>query len=163
MSRVARLVPDVEAAGLVLAWVTAAAVTSGLGDSRTPIGDGDAVDAGGGESDGAGITVTTAEGDDRRTRLGDGDGSALRDGVGLALGDGVGSGGMTPVGELDGSARPVLVGDGLGVAFGDADAFGDGVGVGAAAAGEPRSTAGVSTAVARATSSGRRTSGTRRL
>src|SRR5690242_17498402 len=104
ISRVMRLVPDVAAAGFVLACCTGAAVTSGLGDSSAPIGDGEAVDGGVGESEGAGMMVTTAEGDGRRERLGDGAG--FGGGLGLsAAGDrlGVGRGGMTPVGELDGA------------------------------------------------------------
>src|SRR4051794_35960320 len=102
MSRVTRLVPELDAAAFVLSGCAAAAVTSGLGDSRAPIGDGDAVDDAAGESDGAGMTVTTAEGDGRRDRLGDGEGLGL--GLGLAAADrlGDGSGGMIPVGELDG-------------------------------------------------------------
>jgi hypothetical protein len=163
MSLVIRLVPVDDAADFVLSCCTAAAVISGLGESRTSIGEGDAVDDGRGESDGAGITVTTAVGDGRRVLLAEGDGRGL--GLGLSpAGDrlGEGSGGMTPVGELDGSARRVLLGEGLGLALGFAAAvaFGEGEGVGAADAAEPSRTAGSSAAPARPSSSGRRTSGT---
>jgi hypothetical protein len=163
ISRVARLVPEVEAAGFVLACCTAAAVTSGLGDSSTPMGDGETVVTGWGESGGAGITVTTADGEGRRDLLGEGDGLGLGLGLGAADRVGVGRGGMTPVGELDGSALVVLLGDGRGLALAVAVAFGDGDGAGAAAAVDPSRTAGVSTAAARPRSSDRRTSGTRRL
>src|SRR3954469_20360053 len=130
MSRVVRLVPDVDAAEFVLSCCTGAVVTSGLGASRA-MGDGETVDRGVGESDGAGITVTTAEGEGRRDLLGDGEGGF---GLGLGLGAaerlGVGSGGITLVGELDGCARGELLGEGFGavVAFAVGDGFGDGVG-----------------------------------
>lgn len=167
MTRVVRLVPEVDAAGVVLR-VTTGALASGLGDSSAPIGDGDAVDGARGESDGAGMTVTTADGDGRRDRLGEGAGL-----TGLALGLGAlerlgdGNGGMTLVGELEGWARWLLDGDGLGVllARGGGDAFGVDVGDGggAAVAADPSSTAGASATAARPSSSGRRAFGTREL
>lgn len=163
ISRVVRLAPDDDAAGLVLSCAMAAAVTSGLGESSA-IGDGDTVERGVGESDGAGMTVTTAEGEGR-DRLGVGD-AGRRLGLGLSAGAdrlGVGSGGMTPVGELDGCARGLLLGEGLGAVLGLPvdDAFGEGEGVGAADAAEPSATAGTSAAAATPTSSDRRTSGIR--
>jgi hypothetical protein len=162
MSLVVRLVPG-DADEVELCVFTGAVVTSGLGEARASIGDGDAVDGGLGDSLGAGMTVTTGFGDgERRARLGVGDGCAW---VGLGLGAaerlGVGNGGITPVGELDGSARWVLLGDGLGVlGRALAVAFGDGDGDGAADAAVPSRTTGVSTPAASASSSGRRTSGT---
>jgi hypothetical protein len=159
------LVPDVAATGLAPVFCTGVALTSGLGDSSAPIGDGEAVD-GTVESFGAGMTVTTGFGEDvRRTRVGEGDGGF---GLGLGLsaaGDrlGVGSGGMTPVGELVACGRPVLAGDGFGVALaaGVAAAFGVGDGVGAAAAAGPSRTVGVNATATIPRTSGRRTSGTR--
>ena len=166
MSLVIRLVPPDAVVDDELLALTGVGDTSGLGDSRAPMGEGDAVDGGRGESDGAGMTVTTADGEDGRGRLGVGEGL----GLGLGLADagrvGVGSGGMTPVGELDGAgARFVPVGDGFGAAlvravgddFGVVDGDGDG---GAAAAGSPRSTTGVSTATAQPSSSDPRAFGT---
>jgi hypothetical protein len=101
------------------------------------------------------MTVTTAEGDGRRDLLGDGAGGGFGLGVGLGAVErlGVGSGGMTPLGELDGSARAVLLGE----------ALGEGDGEGGAAAAVPSRVVDVSAAAARPSSSGRRTSGTRRL
>ena len=159
-----RLVPPEEDVDEEVCALTGVGDSSGLGDSSASMGDGDAVDGARGESDGAGITVTTAEGDGL-VLLGAGDGLALA--LGLCAGadrDGVGSGGMTPVGELDGSgAFRVLLGVGFGVLLARAveDAFGVGDGAGAAEAADPTSTAGVTAAVARPSSSGRRTSGTR--
>ena len=156
-SRVIRLVLDVAAAGFVLC-VTGAAVTSGLGDSNSaPRGDGEVVATGRGESDGAGITVTTADGDDRRDLLGEGaGGGGLGDGLAaVRLGDGSGGGGITLDGELEASTRAgVLLGEGLLVAVG----FGEGAG--AASADAPSSTTGTTATAARPSSSGRRTSGT---
>src|SRR4051812_49498685 len=118
MSRVTRLVPEVDAAAFVLSGRAAAAVTSGLGDSRAPIGDGDAVDEAAGESDGAGMTVTTADGDARRDRLGDGEGLGLGLGLGAADRVGDGSGGVIPGGGLGGAGPPGPARGGFGAGLG---------------------------------------------
>jgi hypothetical protein len=108
-----------------------------LGGSRAAIGDGDSVLSWLGATDGAGMIVTTADGDGvRRCCEGDGDGGGGGVGLAAAVRVGVGSGGMTLLGELDAAAATVgeLVAFGLafGVGFAVADAFGVALGVGAA-------------------------------
>lgn len=166
-----RLVPDdVDAAGFAFAVSTGPTVSWGLGDSRAGSGDGGPAGAAG-LSDGAGMTVTTADGAEAR-RLGEGEG--LAEGLAgalaawLRLGDGSGGGGMMPVGEGEGSTRAGLA-DGwgaAGLAFAVLVAFGVGVGAGAAngcASADPTRMVGVTTTAATDSSSERRTSGTRRL
>lgn len=156
--------PDPAAAGCALGCATGVALTSELGESRA-IGDGGAVDTGEGEYDGAGMTVTTAAGVDRRDLVGDGAG-AVGLGLGLwlpadLLGDG--NGGMIPVGDGDGAARLDMLGDGFGalLALAVGDAFGVAEGDGAADAEDPMTTAGVSATATRPSSSVRRAAGTR--
>lgn len=142
----------------------AVAAGSGVGLSMTPP-SGDAAAVGGGEAwtcVGAGMTVTTADGEAvRRRRVGEGDG--FEGGVGLACGGslvrlGLGNGGGGTIGDGELEARASLV-----PAVGPAVTCGLGVGVGLTACAEPISSVGVSSATARLSSSGRRRSGTRRL
>jgi hypothetical protein len=134
------------------------------------MGDGEAVDCAG-AAVGAGMTVTTGFGEAvRRWRVGLGDGCGglgLGLGADVRLGLGRGGGGRTDDGELDACAAVVCAGLGVLVAFGvlvaAGLAVGFGVGDGVAACADPSRTAGVSTMAASDSSTGRRTSDTRRL
>lgn len=178
-SLVSRSVLEVDAAFFVAALAaTAVGEGASVGDCSAPMGsgeDGGAVAAGGAVL-GAGMTVTTARGEEvRRRRVGEGEGCAAA--VGLALcgpavlvGDGRGSTGegvaCAPEGLLArGLALAVAVALGEAVAFGVAVALA-GLGLGVAAEATPIRTPGV----ARATATGSTTrrsrnerGGTRRL
>jgi hypothetical protein len=136
---------------------------STLEGSRAPIAEGDSAGCSLGLKDGAGMTVTTADGDGvRRWRDGDGDGSGgLGDSEGEGFGDG--NGGITLLGELDGAAPGVpAVGFGLGLVVAVAFALGLGVGAacGDAARAGPMSSVGAITSAAPASRIGTRTPGT---
>src|SRR4051812_29147970 len=101
---VIRCVSVVEAAASAGALEGTAEDGSMLAGSRAAIGDGDSRGACDAATVGAGMMVTTAEGDGvgrRRDGDGDGGGVGLGDGAADRLGEGSGGGGSTLLGELE--------------------------------------------------------------